>query len=82
MFASVCNVSDDLDPNAGVRKVADECRKELGDRAAHAGIFFTSCFDLDYALMLAEIHRVFPGIELVGCTTDGEIPRHIGFSAD
>ena len=82
MIESVFSVSDDLDPLAGVCKVVDECRKELGERTAHAGIFFTSCLDTDYSLMLAEIHDVFPDIELVGCTTDGEITQHLGFSED
>lgn len=82
MIESVFSVSDDLDPVVGVRKVVDECRKELGERAAHAGIFFTSCLDTDYSLMLDEIHEVFPDIELVGCTTDGEITQHLGCSED
>lgn len=82
MFESVFSVSDDLDPVTGVRKVVEECRKKLGGRTAHAGIFFTSCLDTDYSLMLAEIHEVFPDIELIGCTTDGEITPHLGCSED
>jgi len=82
MFESVYSVSDDLDPVSGVRTVVDECRKQLGERPAHAGLFFTSCLDADYAGMLAEIHAAFPGIELVGCTTDGEITPRRGCSED
>lgn len=82
MIDSVFSMSDDLDPVVGVRRVVEECRKTLAGRPAHAGLFFTSCLDIDYALMLVEIHKVFPEIELVGCTTDGEITRQIGCSED
>lgn len=82
MIETVYSVSDDLDPLAGVRAVVNECKSLLGDRAAQAGIFFTSCLDIDYSQMLAEITKVFPHIELIGCTTDGEITQDLGYSED
>ncbi len=82
MIETVFSVSDDFDPLAGVRKVVDECREQLGSHTPHAGIFFTSCLDVDYSQMLAEIHTAFPDIELIGCTTDGEITQRAGFSED
>jgi len=82
MLTSVCSVSDDLDPLAGVRQVVVDCKQKLDGRTAQAGIFFTSCLDVDYAPMLALINEAFPGIELVGCTTDGEITPVRGFTED
>jgi len=82
MIETVFSVSDDFDPMAGVGKVVDDCREQLGSRIPHAGIFFTSCLDVDYSQMLAKIHTAFPDIELIGCTTDGEITQHKGFSED
>ncbi len=82
MLRSVFSVSDDLDPMAGVRRIVAECQEKLGGRPAHAGIFFTSCLDVDYAAMLGVIKQVFPAIELIGCTTDGEITPERGFTED
>lgn len=82
MIESVFSVSDDLDPIVGIRRVVADCRDQLGDRPPHAGIFFTSCLDVDYAAMLVEIHKAFPGIELIGCTTDGEITPQQGFTEE
>jgi len=82
MLKSVFGVSDDLDPLAGVRHVVAECRSQLGSRTPQAGFFFTSCMDTDYASMLAEIHREFPEIKLIGCTTDGEITSLQGFTEE
>ena len=82
MLETVYSVSDDLDPLAGVRRVVAQCNEKLGDRQPSAGFFFTSCMGADYAQMLAEIHAAFPDIELIGCTTDGEISPERGFTED
>jgi len=82
MLTSVCSVSDDLDPMDGVRQVIQDCKNKLNGRAVQAGIFFTSCMDTDYGPMLAAIREVFPGLELIGCTTDGEITPVRGFTED
>lgn len=82
MIESVYSVSDDLDPLAGVRSVVADCSEQLGGSRPSAGLFFTSCMEADYEQMLAEIHRAFPGIELIGCTTDGEITPERGFTED
>lgn len=82
MLESVYSVSDDLDPIAGVRSVVADCRDQLGGRGAAAGLFFTSCLEADYGQMLAVIAEAFPDIELIGCTTDGEITPQRGFTED
>ena len=82
MIESVYSVSDNLDPLAGVRSVVSDCKAQLGGRIPSAGLFFTSCMEADYADMLAEIHDAFPNIELIGCTTDGEITPARGFTED
>ena len=82
MLESVYSVSDNLDPLAGVRSVVADCREQLGDRSPSAGLFFTSCMEADYERMLSEINTAFPDIELIGCTTDGEITPGRGFTED
>jgi hypothetical protein len=82
MLKSVYSVSDDLDPMAGARQIVAECQEKLEGQAPQAGIFFTSCMDVDYASMLGIIKQAFPSIELIGCTTDGEITPDRGFTED
>lgn len=82
MIESVYSVSDDLDPLVAVRSVVADCRQQLGARTPAAGIFFTSCMGVDYKTMLAEICEEFPAIELIGCTSDGEITPGRGFTED
>ena len=82
MLETVYSVSDNLDPLAGVRSVVADCKEQLDGRRPSAGLFFTSCMEADYAQMLAEIHGAFPDIELIGCTTDGEITPERGFTED
>lgn len=82
MIETAYSVSDDLDPLTGVRKVIADCREQLGTSPPSAALFFTSCLDADYEQMLAEIHKEFPDIELIGCTTDGEITKGQGYSED
>lgn len=82
MLRSVFSISDDLDPMVGVQRIVAECQDKLGERPPQAGIFFTSCLDVDYASMLGVIKQAFPSIELIGCTTDGEITPERGFTED
>ena len=82
MLETVYSVSDDLDPLNGVRRVVADCREQLGSRRPAAGLFFTSCMEADYVRMMAEIRGTFPDIELIGCTTDGEITPGRGFTED
>ncbi|NNK56098.1 MAG: hypothetical protein HKP44_02170 [Desulfofustis sp.] len=82
MLETVYSVSDNLDPLAGIRNVVADCREQLGGRKPAAGMFFTSCMEADYVQMLEEILGAFPDIELIGCTTDGEITQDRGFTED
>lgn len=82
MLESVYSVSDNLDPLAGVRSIIADCRDQLGARRPSAGLFFTSCMEADFQQMLTEIDTAFPDIELIGCTTDGEITPQRGFTED
>jgi hypothetical protein len=46
-----------------------------------AGILFAA-IDFEHSLILQRIHQVFPGIELIGGTTDGEISSVLEFQQD
>ncbi len=62
-----------------VQSVISKCEKQLQGYHPQAGIVFAGT-SFDHGVMLAEINRVFPQIELIGCTTSGELSSNYGFS--
>lgn len=73
MLHSAIGICDDIDVTFGLAKVIAACQAGMGDVTPQLGILFTSCMEIDFAAVLAAIDQAFPGIQLVGCTTDGEI---------
>ncbi len=69
----------DIDPLAALSSAIDACRVQLDGREPKAGVFFTSCMAADFQRMLDMIEDAFPGLDLIGCTTDGETSTDIGF---
>ncbi len=65
--------SDDIEVADAIRIVINQCREALRGERPKAGIFFTSVLDTEFVPLLDAILDAFPGIILVGCTTDGEI---------
>ena len=41
-----------------------------------------AAIDFEHALILQVINQVFPELELIGCTTDGEMSSILGFQQD
>lgn len=81
MLKVVVGHSEDPEAQYAVEDVLDHCRKDLDGHQPQAGILFAA-IDFDHALILHEISREFPGIDLIGCTTDGEISSILGFQQD
>ena len=81
MFFSVIGHSDDIDTDGALHELIDQCLAELGDRTPRAGMMF-ACHDMDHAVLLAGVFDVWPDIELIGCTTDGELSSRLGFRQD
>jgi len=73
--------SKELDSADAVEDVLEQCREILGELQAHAGMLFAG-IDHDFALILNKINEVYPGIELIGCTTWGEISSVHGVADD
>ena len=73
--------SIELDSQEAIEEVLEQCRKKLGDLQPQAGLLFTG-IDHNFQLILNKITEVYPGIELIGCTTDGEMSSVNGFSDD
>lgn len=81
MFKVAVGHSNDPDSYCAIAEVLEQCRKSLAGEIPNAGILFAA-IDFDHHLILQQIDRVFPGIELIGGTTDGEISSVLGFEQD
>ena len=81
MFTAVVGHSEDLDGEAAAAEVLTQCRRSLNGTVPTAGLLFAA-IDFDHQVLLDEINRQLPGLELIGCTTDGEISSELGFRED
>lgn len=81
MFFSVIGHSDDIDADRALVELVDQCTAELDDRTPQAGIMFAG-HEMDHEVLLGGVCDAWPGIELIGCTTDGELSSRLGFRQD
>lgn len=81
MFIAVVGHSEDLDTGAAADEVVAQCRTRLNGTPPTAGLLFAA-IDFDHQVLLDEINRQIPGIQLIGCSTDGEISSELGFRED
>jgi len=73
--------SENFETLAAIESVIDQCQEQMADLQPQAGIVFASV-NFDHRLMLDRILEVFPGLDLIGCTTAGEFSSSFGFSDD
>jgi hypothetical protein len=81
MFKAYVGHSNDPDSKFAVAEVLQQCLDALAGAVPQAGVLFAA-FDFDHPLILAEIQTTFPGIELIGSTTNGEMSSVMGFQED
>lgn len=81
MLTAVVGHSEDLDAGAAAEEILAQCRERLNGSVPTAGLLFAA-IDFDHQVLLDEINRQLPGLELIGCTTDGEISSELGFRED
>ena len=71
----------ELDSEDAVDEVIEQSGVKLGELSPQAGMLFAG-IDHDFELIVEKISRMYHGIELIGCTTDGEVSSVHGFSDD
>ena len=71
----------ELGTKDAIEEVLEQCHEQLEDLKPQAGILFTG-IDHDFKLILDRINKVYPEIELIGCSTDGELSSVHGFAED
>ena len=81
MLSAVVGHSEEPDAQAVADEVLEQCRARLGSTPARAGLLFAA-IDFDHQVLLDAITRRYQGIQLIGCTTDGEISSELGFRED
>lgn len=81
MLKVVVGHSCDPDSVEAISEVLSQCLSSLAGATPQAGLLFAA-IDFEHAQILAEIHRTFPGLTLIGGTTDGEISSVEGFQQD
>ena len=72
--------SHDLDSADAIEEALDACSARLGGETPGAGLLFAG-IDHDHQALLDGIEARHPGLQLIGCTTHGEISSD-GFAED
>ncbi|MCU0523537.1 MAG: FIST C-terminal domain-containing protein [Elainella sp. Prado103] len=81
MFKVAIGHSVDPDTESAVQEVLAQCQQSLEGNIPQAGIVFAA-IDFDHPLLLQQITTAWPEIELIGCTTDGELSSVHEFQQD
>ena len=72
--------SHDLDSADAIVEALDACAETLGERVPQAGLLYAG-IGHDHQALLDGVEARYPGLQLVGCTTHGEIASG-GFAED
>ena len=70
-----------IDAASAAWSVVTGCARQLQGRPPSVAILYAS-IDLDHQTILEVILAAWPGIQLVGCTTDGEFSSQMGYTQD
>ncbi len=74
--------SDDVDAVDAIREVVRQCNAQLeGDSPPIAGLLFAG-IDYDHASLLNVLGEAWPGLPIIGGTTDGEFSSSSGYHDD
>jgi hypothetical protein len=81
MLKTVVGHSNDPDSLSAITEVLEQCQQSLSGASPQAGILFAA-IDFEHTPILNQICEAYPGIELIGGTTDGEMSSILGFEQD
>lgn len=81
MFVAASGHSEDIDTLSAFAELREQCEAALEGKPPQAGLLFAG-IDFDHRELLDAICNAWPGIELIGCTTDGELSSCLGFRDD
>src|SRR5919112_6417236 len=81
MFRMAVGHSDDIDLEAALQEVFEQCDDALAGAAPRAGLVLAA-WEADHEALIDAIQARYPGIELAGTTTAGEMSSVMGFQED
>ncbi|HBQ99352.1 MULTISPECIES: FIST signal transduction protein [unclassified Roseofilum] len=81
MFKTVVGHSNDPDSESAIVEILNQCDRALSGELPQAGILLAA-IDFDHAEIVQKIVSIYPEIELIGGTTDGEMSSVLGFQQD
>ncbi len=81
MFVAAAGHSEDIDTLSAFEEIREQCEAALEGKPPQAGLLFAG-IDFEHQELLDAINDAWPGIELIGCTTDGELSSCLGFRED
>jgi hypothetical protein len=81
MFRMAVGHSDDIDLDTALAEVFSAVDAALAGAPARAAIVF-GAWDIDHGALLAAVRAHYPGVEIAGASTAGEMSSVIGFSED
>jgi hypothetical protein len=81
MFRMAVGHSDDIDLDAALTTVFEQCEAALAGAAPKAGLLMAA-WEADHRSIVDAVRKRYPGIELAGSTTGGEMSSVLGFQED
>jgi len=80
-FLAAVGQTEVVDAAEAAACVIRDCERKLQGRKPAAALLFAD-INLEHATILDSILEAWPGIHLVGCTTDGEFSSELGYTQD
>jgi len=81
MFRMAVGHSDDIDLDAAIETVLSECDAALAGATPRAALLYIS-WDADHQRVVDAVRGRYPGIEIAGATSAGEMSSVIGLAED
>jgi hypothetical protein len=81
MFRMAVGHSDDIDLDAALATVFEQCEAALAGAEPKAGLLMAA-WEADHRSIVDAVRTRYPGIELAGSTTAGEMSSVLGFQED
>ena len=81
MLTAASGHSDDIDALSAFAEIREQCEASLKGTQPQAGILFAG-IDFEHQELLDATLEAWPGIELIGGTSDAEISSRLGFRED
>lgn len=81
MFNVVVSHSNDPDTTSAAEDILRQCKEQLVGQTPTAGLLFAA-IDFDHQSLLNRVMDAWPNLQLIGCTTDGEVSSVLAFQQD